>query len=169
MSDDKIQTLDLTDAADQIRDKIKLAFVDAIPDEQWKAMIQGELKKFMESRITYGGYRNETPTKSPPEFEVMAQAELKKHMAEQLADRIKGTDYIPDGHTFETLIVKWMDDNHKKLMDEMLQNMLYSFMTAILRGASNIADNAALAALVRVKVPDPNNPGYDLEGNRIQR
>lgn len=165
---DDIQKLDLSSAADQIRDKIKLAYVDAIPEEQWKAMIKAELKKFTTATTTYGGYDNRTATNHPAEFEVMAQAELKKHMAAQLSERIEGTDYIPDGKTFEALIVKWMDDNHANLMEDIFKNMLVGFTAAIVQGAQAATHTQVLETMTNLPgIRDPDNPGYDTRGNFI--
>lgn len=41
---DELTKIDLGGAAQELRDKIRSAFVDMIPPEQWAAMIQAELQ-----------------------------------------------------------------------------------------------------------------------------
>ena len=45
-----LETVSLESAAEQLKDKIRSAFVDIIPPEQWKAMVENELKAFTQTR-----------------------------------------------------------------------------------------------------------------------
>jgi len=46
--------------ADRIQEKIKLEVVGLIPDEQWKAMIEDALKRFLEPTKSTSGYERDT-------------------------------------------------------------------------------------------------------------
>ena len=51
---DTIEKVTLENAAEQLKAKIRLSFVELLPDDQWKAMITAELKRFTQpSRASY--------------------------------------------------------------------------------------------------------------------
>lgn len=95
---DELTKIDLGGAAQELRDKIRSAFIDLISPEQWAAMIQAELKAFTEPRrgSGYGNYANET---LPSAFQAMLRAELericKAKIAEALAGRAGGDPGAP--------------------------------------------------------------------------
>lgn len=167
---DEIQKLDLNDAAEQLRDKIKFAFADTIPDEQWLAMIQAELKKFSEPRVVPNSYDSRKNTTKPSEFSEIAQGILRAHMAEQLEAKIKGGDYLPDGATFVSIVQDWMTANVDEMRDSIMGAFVTSFMVAITSASVDMATTSIAESLKNgaVSIPgirDPNNVGYDTLGN----
>ncbi len=111
-----IQTVSLQSAADQLKDKIHSAFAELIPPDQWKGMIEAELKKFTsESRADDGyGRSREVPsllhTICKKEFEQLATEMVRAHLAkpEYYAAHWEGK--------ISEAINKWLTDNAEKLI-----------------------------------------------------
>ena len=61
---DTIEKVTLESAAEQLKLKIRNAFVELLPDEQWKAMVTTELKRFTTetSEPKYRGSRSSSNT-----------------------------------------------------------------------------------------------------------
>lgn len=53
---EKPQAFDPAAAVNAIRDKIRGAMLDIIPDEQWEALIKAEMHQFMNDRSIGNGY-----------------------------------------------------------------------------------------------------------------
>lgn len=116
-----IQTVDLASAAEQLREKIKLSFVELIPQAQWDAMIQTEVTKFMqpvEQKDYYGRVTGHTTS----QFSALCQKILEAQLKEELEKRVKDTKqhpkYFPDANTLLKLIEQWLDANYDKIMRE---------------------------------------------------
>ena len=55
---DNIERVTLENAADQLKQKIRMAFVELLPEEQWKEMVAAELKRFTEATSEYNHYQS---------------------------------------------------------------------------------------------------------------
>lgn len=165
-----IAKLDLSDAAEQLKDKIKFAFAETIPDEQWEAMIQAELKKFIEPKVTYSGYNNRDKRVGPSEFSATAQEVLAEHMNEQLHERIKAGNFLPEGETLQALINTWLDENRAAMLDMFLEGLMRQVTGVAMSAMAQVFTSSIQVALtdpMRPGIPDPTRPGYDTQGNYI--
>ncbi len=168
---DEIQTMDLGDAAEQLKTKIQSAFLDLIPAEQWQAMIEGELNKFTNETRKPDSYypddrRRDTVTTAA--FETMAQGILLEVAREKLKAKLSDTDFLPDGQTMEGIIRSWLEANLDTMVSHFLRAVVANIGASIAVGAAQSVTAVVQQTLISgIGMPDPNNPGYDKQGNYI--
>ncbi len=161
---DEIQKLDLNDATEKLKAKIQSAFVDIIPDEQWTAMIQGELEKFTTKTRVPQRYGDDLIT--PPAFETLAQGVLLEVAREKMKAKLNEADLLPDGQTMEGIIQEWLEANLDKMVSHFLGEVVANIGGALMAAAAGSVGEIIARTLVSgVGVPDPQNPGYDRKGN----
>lgn len=119
----ELAKIDLGKAAEELRDKIRSAFVDAIPPEAWTAMIQGELKEFTTPRRN--SYSSEL---LPSPLGAIVRAELEKLVKAKIAEMLASPEWGSwDGKISEGVKAAILE--HK---DVLIESMLKSMMgTAI--------------------------------------
>lgn len=92
---DQIEKVTFDNASQMLREKIRMAFVDAIPDEQWDEMIRKELTEFFENKR--GG--NDT-----------FRAACEQHLSKAAAEHVKAfIESNPEAIRVE--VEKWIKDN----------------------------------------------------------
>lgn len=165
---EEIQQMDLSDATEQLKAKIQHAFVELIPDAQWQAMIEGELKKFTTETTTRSEHGRNYDKVSPPAFETMAQAILLEVAREKLKTKLHETDFLPDGKTVDGIIRDWLEANMGVMIKHFMTEVVASISSSIAIGTAQSLTSVIENVLVTgVGVADPNRPGYDRQGNFI--
>lgn len=166
MMGEDLQKLDLTDATEQLKATIQHAFVELIPDAQWQAMIEGELKKFTTETRIPNEYRNNPDKVIPPAFETMAQGILLEVARDKLKAKLAETDFLPDGQTVDGIIRDWLEANLDVMVKHFMTEVVANISTSIAVGAAKSLTSIVEQTLVSgVGTADPNNPGYDRQGN----
>lgn len=130
---DAIEKIDLNSAAQQLRDKIKLAFVEVLPDEQWEAMIRQEIHKFV-TKPPRERWSNED---RPSQFSNLAQDVLKEHIQERLRKTLNDPGWRgwPDNVLLSAYVGEWLEGNKEQIVELMVK----STMGAALQAAINTA------------------------------
>jgi hypothetical protein len=130
MSEQAIQTVNLEDAAKQLREKIRLAFVDLIPPEQWDAMVKTELEAFTKprppERDQWGHVRvNERPSV----FHEVAEQVYREHLKELVKAELQKPEWCgqwdsSEGrYVFGEKVNAWLTENSAAIMHTMLREM----------------------------------------------
>lgn len=117
---ESIKTVSMDDAAEKLREKIKLGFAELIPDEQWNEMIKAEFKKFLEPRTVrtqYGPDRIE-----PSGFSSICQDVLQKIVRERL--EAETNTWKSWDATLSATVHEWMEKNGATIAQEFLKNLL---------------------------------------------
>ena len=93
----------------QIRDRIKASFVELIPEDAWKTLVQKEVAAFQEDKRSYGGLTEPSPLRrliqtamtdlfkeaikqelSKPEYSTNMKGDLKLEPSQAVRDIVKG-------------------------------------------------------------------------------
>lgn len=122
----EIIPFDPTQAMQSIKDKIKSAFVELIPDEQWHAMVKAEVDSFFndteeKSRSSYGGNSKIIPSV----FKQVVREELKKMAREKLEEYLReNTSFVwqnMNGNiTIENAITNAVKNNASHIFMELI-------------------------------------------------
>lgn len=75
--------LTVASLGDQVRDKVRLAMLNAIPDEAMDKLIAGEFKNFFDERR--GVYNNE---RRPSKFQEMVLNQIRAEMLKRISEKI---------------------------------------------------------------------------------
>jgi len=77
-----IEKFDSSSVMNNVRDRIKATFVGLIPDEQWDAMIQAEVKGFFKNSDKWNNDR-------PSEFQKLTQEVIREFAKERVKEILK--------------------------------------------------------------------------------
>lgn len=133
---DGIQKLNLDDAAAQLREKIKFAFAELIPDEQWEAMIKSEWEAFTKPSSRGHGYSSE-----PAGFRKVAESVLREQVNAAMKSWFE--EQVPNGRNYNSdgciivgeFVTKYLDENADKLMRVALEGLFGTAMQNLLMQA----------------------------------
>lgn len=125
-------TLDLNEASKQIREKIKLAFVEMIPDEQWENMLKAEWQLFVESKEIKGQYGRPDETQ-PSEFSGICQEVLRDALKDRLKEILLDPEckVLPETNTVSQVVMKYLDEHKDELMTMAMRAVMGSVMQSI--------------------------------------
>lgn len=126
---DQIQKLDLTDAAEQLRERIQLAFVELIPKEQWETMIQAELKRFTEPQRVRD-YPHGPERIRPSVFSELCSDVLKKQARAELEKLL--AENTTWGDQVSELVKAWMTENAQAILETAILGMCQSAAQSLL-------------------------------------
>ncbi len=121
-----IEKVTLESAAEQLKLKIRNAFVELLPDEQWKAMVTAELKAFTEpgGNIDQWGHRREPP---PSEFSRICKEVFAEHIKSYIKALLSSPEwqgkYGFKGEEVSDAIKAWLTDNSAALIQSTVQAM----------------------------------------------
>ncbi len=122
---DELTKIDLGGAAQELRDKIRSAFVDMIPPEQWAAMIQAELQAFTKPlHNTYGEAR-------PSPLQAMMRAELERIVKAKITEALAS----PEWSSFDGAISAGVQRAILEHRDALIESMLKSMMGTAIQSA----------------------------------
>ena len=128
-----IEKIDLKNAAEGLRDKVRLEFANAISPEQWSALIEGEIKNFFAERSSKKAHYPYDSEIRPSIFSEMCQEIFKEEIEKNLKTLIDENKSW-NGQISE-LVQEWMTKNSQKILEtavlgfcqmaaqEMLNNM----------------------------------------------
>lgn len=116
-ADKAIKAFDASDAMNQLRDKMKLAFMELIPEEQMKEMLRTEFEKFVKPQKR-PGYNSSY--EEPSVFSKLAQAVLgdvfRDALREELSRPKWESGFFNDGfHTPSAMVQRYLADHHDEL------------------------------------------------------
>jgi len=126
--ENEVQKFDAEDAMKQIKDKIKSAFVEMIPDEQWNAMVKTEIDNYF--KVDYrDGYRNSIRFSTfqqdvHSELEILVKEKVKEHLTTYFAPAYNSKGYIVANENVE----KFIKENVGNLMTTMIGTMIQQTM-----------------------------------------
>ncbi len=123
---EEIQKFDLSQAAAQLREKIRLAFVELIPPEQWEAMVKAELDGFLKERKGVGGHYS-SPVTLPSVFSQVAEevyrAHVKALVKAELAKPEWNEQWNGERQEIGTQVKAWLTENAQPLLQVTLKEM----------------------------------------------
>lgn len=125
---ESIEKVTLENAADQLKAKIRMAFVELLPEEQWKAMVTAELKRFTEDKPAMrDGYGNWQPGGS--EFSKICRDVFTEHIKNEIRALVCSPEWHgswgPDGkQKISEAIKSWLTDNSQQLVQATVQAMI---------------------------------------------
>jgi hypothetical protein len=132
---------DFGDVASKLRDKIKSAFVDLIPEERWDAMLKAEVAKFMsgtpEHRNGYGNY----VAAQPSEFSKVCQSVLSEMIREEAKKRFAE---VKQEDVFKA-VSQWIEQNH--------QNVVKQFVAGLFQQGTQLV-SLNLASIISMRLQD---------------
>jgi len=167
-----IERVTFESAAEKLREQIKTAFVELIPEDQWNDMVRKELDQFFHGRKDSPDYEwingKKCKVDYPSRFHVMVREAAEAECKERVKQVIHLGFWRPDkgslweyGHfatQVEKLVKAWLSDNAKMLVKVMIESMIGD-------AAENILSHVA-SKYARDKYPedspidynDPNDP-----------
>jgi len=120
-----IERVTFENAAEKLRDQIKTAFVELIPEDQWNDMVRKELETFFKERSVreHGSYGDWI--KAPSRFNELVKEIFDAEVKNRVAWVIKSGHWHPDKGSFwewdhfESIVSygvkKWLNDNAEML------------------------------------------------------
>ena len=150
MSTDLVKS-DINDAAGQIRDRIKAAFVESIPDEKWDQLIRAEIERFMSPRPIRDNFGRDKGM-GPSEFTDLCREVFKEVVKKKLAEAVQEVKF----ETIERKVDEWLAENQSVLVDR----LVYALFGRTVQGAIEMM----LTRMREGRVPDPSNPGQYMNG-----
>lgn len=120
-----IAAFNLGDAAKTLRDKIRHAFVELIPPEQWEAMVKKELESFTKESVGVDQWgRSKT---QPSVFSEVCKEVYRERLTEQVKALLASPEwqgsYNGTGVKASAAIQEWLTINADKLLIVVLNQM----------------------------------------------
>ena len=129
---DEIVKFDPATFTDKIRDRIKSAFVDLIPDDQWNEMVKQEIDGFVNGRLHTSGYHR--GERDYPGLKAAIHEALTKAAKERIAAVIASEEW--GGGTDAR--AKTINDGVARLISEnasaILMNVLGNTFASVVQG-----------------------------------
>jgi hypothetical protein len=125
---EEIQPFKIEDAAKQLREKIRLAYVEMIPPAQWEAMVKQELESFTKERANpnYNGYSG-TPRTLPGLFHEVASEVYREHVKALFKAELAKPEWNSkwDGTRQEmgAMVKEWLTENSQALLQVTIKEM----------------------------------------------
>ena len=116
MTEGAIAAVSLQSAAAQLQDKIRVGFVELIPPEQWRAMIEKELTDFTQPRQRPPHSYDPRPGKSV--FSEICEQEFRAFVTKK-AREVLDADNAEVNHwngRVGELVKEWLTENREKLI-----------------------------------------------------
>ena len=140
---DKLEKLDLSDAAGKIRERIQAAFVEIIPTAQWQAMIEAEIKKFVEPTrirqyVSHGDW-----VAGPSELEKLVLVEAQKRALALVQKVLAENEWFGDiGSTdpqfrVSVMVKQYLAENHHGIIQAALQAFVGTVVQAVIEQVRN--------------------------------
>ncbi len=119
---DQLAVPDFSDVASKLRERIKSAFVDLIPEERWDAMLKAEVEKFMTGTpASSDRYHNVIPAK-PSEFSKISQEILGELVRAEAKQRFESVAPL----VFETAVEEWIEANYERVLRDFFAELFKS-------------------------------------------
>ena len=115
-----IKAFDASDAMKQLRSKLKLAFVELIPEEQWEALLRDEFQKFTRAS-THNGQR------VPSGLEVAAQEVLQGLARERIKTVLNSPEWVEqylNAPDISEAVKDYLVEHQEKIVQIVLKNLI---------------------------------------------
>lgn len=123
------------DYAAKIRDRIKSALVDIIPDEQWTVMIQGEVDRFMKASTRESRSYYTTTERVPSGLEEVVQSVLREETIKRVKAMLATPEWAGhwDGtqHTVGEKVAAIIRDNSRAIIESWLGEHVQKMLSGI--------------------------------------
>lgn len=86
MTENQLTTLNMNDIQEQIKNRIKSAFVELIPDDSWKNLVQAEIDKWTTDTKEYG-------TIKPSPLKALIAKEVEAKVREVINEELSKPEY----------------------------------------------------------------------------
>lgn len=119
-----IEKVTLENAAEQLKTKIRHAFVELLPDEQWKSMVEVELRAFTQpgTSTDQWGHRREPP---PSAFSKICNDVFSDYIKEEIKKVLGSPDlqskWDPNHTQLSVAIKSWLTENSASLIQSTVQ------------------------------------------------
>ena len=125
-----LEKFDASKYAEAIREKIKGAIIDVIPNEQWDAMILAEMKKFMDERYEGSGYhRHHIPSGAQEVIQSVLMEDVKSRTKKMLESPEWNSYWDQNtGRIAGEKITEFMEKNGTVILNNWLGSMMQSFI-----------------------------------------
>lgn len=135
---DSIERVTLENAAEQLKTKIRTAFVELLPEDQWKAMVAEELKRFTQEtrEQTYAGGPYRTV---PSAFSVICHEVFSAHIKSEIKGMLSSPEWQQQfgasGRAQASEAVKeWLTANSKQLIESTVQALAQGAAQQLING-----------------------------------
>lgn len=138
-----IEKVTLENAAQQLKSKIRMAFVEMIPDEQWKEMVTAELKRFMHMQEIPPSWSGGEVKLVPSDFTRVCS----EVFTEFVRGEIKATLSSPEWREswsgsgrpqISEALKSWCTENAPKLIEHTVQALAGSAAQAVLQNMRHL-------------------------------
>lgn len=120
-----IKAFDMSDATEQLKAKLKLAFVELIPPEQWEALVKEEFQKFVDGWTERDRWRNEKV--HPSGFHEAAQEVLHKICREKIREAMKDEEWLKENLKASSIaeyVEKYLDANQEEFVKAAISQLI---------------------------------------------
>ncbi len=123
---ESIEKVTLENAAEQLKAKIRMAFVELIPDEQWKEMVTSELKKFLQVQSIPPASSWGDTKFVPSEFTKICDQVFREYIRTEIQTMLGSPEWretwTHNGrHMLSDAIKSWCTENSQKLIESTVQ------------------------------------------------
>jgi hypothetical protein len=119
-------------AVKAIRDKIRKALVEIIPDEQWDALIKAEMRSFMQDTTSGSGYRE---TVQRAGFKDIVRKVLIEDTEARVRALLTSPEWTgawgPEGEQASDAIKKYMTQNAGEIMNAWIGNAVQQVVSQL--------------------------------------
>lgn len=116
----ELAKLDISEVTKGMREKIRAAFVDAIPDEMWSELMRSEWKDF--TREENDRWRGRLPSG----FSVLCQEVLQDMAREKIRAMFSAPEWEHEWGKVSDHVLKMLGDNAEKIVQIAIQNTIGS-------------------------------------------
>jgi hypothetical protein len=114
----ELAKLDFSQVAEGIRDRIKAAFVDSIPDEQWEALIQEEFRQFTETT------KDRWNQESVAGFSQICQKLLHEAALEKIKAELEKPEWQAEWNKASDRIIEAIVGNREKFVETTIEALI---------------------------------------------
>jgi uncharacterized membrane-anchored protein YjiN (DUF445 family) len=114
--DTSIQAFDISSVTDQIRERVKLAFVEAIPQEQWDSMIEREWRQFTETT----GHNRDIPSA----LSQLCRKALTEIAQERIKEQFASEQWQAAWGEVSKSVMDRIIEDRDKLLNSVLENLV---------------------------------------------
>ena len=126
MAENEVALINIESLKDKVSDKIRASFVDLIPEDAWKAMVEKEIKRFITPPKP--AYDDKNPL-SP--LEGLIREELKSIFGAIIKEEFKRPEYVNQWHQNGKSGNDFVKDIIKDNMPQIIQAVVGSMMNDI--------------------------------------
>ena len=100
------EMMKLSDVQDRLRDKVRSAMVDLIPDEAFDEFIKQAWDGFTKPQESWGGYNNRDKVTKPPEIVELLQKEMRAAVQERVKEWVQEWAAGPEADSVASTVMQ---------------------------------------------------------------